>query len=80
MQVILVIIGLAYAITFFGLWFKDFSITFLGCIFMFGTSVYIWPNGIDTMNNFLTQMFAAVTGGVAAYVGLRSSYELYKDM
>lgn len=73
------IIVFLYGIMAIGLYLKEYAPTLLGALALFALSVYIYANGIDIYRNFLTDMFAAVTFGIAAYVGLRGGYELYKN-
>lgn len=74
------IIALCYIIVFMGLYFREYALTMLGVLALFSLSVYIYGNGIDTFRNFLTDSFAAVTFGVAAYLGIRGTYEMYSSM
>lgn len=74
------LIALCYLITFLGLYYREYAITMLGCLSLFAISIFIYGNGIDSFRNFLTNSFAAITFGIAAYIGIRGSYEIYSAL
>jgi len=73
------VIGLAYGIWFLGIYKRSWSITKLGCFFLFGISLYIFQNGIDIFSNKDLQVvvFSSVTFALAAYTSYKVSEELF---
>ena len=80
--VIYVIIFFAYALFFFGLVIKDYTITLLSGIMMMVVSVYTFQNGLDIFNQLelISVGFSTITFGLGAYICLRGGLEMYKDM
>lgn len=76
MEFIYFFIVIAYAVFLLGFFNRDYAITMLGIFLMYSLSLFIFVNGIDVFNNFLTETFAMVTFGLASYIGIRGGIEL----
>ena len=76
---IYVIITLAYALTFYFAYREDNILSILSSFLLFVLSIYIFVNGIDDLNNFVTIMFGAVTLGIGIYVSSVGAMNLFKE-
>lgn len=74
---LLIIIG--YGLLIFGFTYQNNIIVLFSSFLLFPVSVYIWANGIQGWENYITQAFAAITLGVAAYTSANAGLELMKE-
>lgn len=69
------IILLSYGVVLFGVWKKDITITMLGTFALYFVGLWVLFFGIDIYKNWLTNAFAIITLGVAAYLSVVMAQE-----
>lgn len=80
MPFIYILIIIAWTLIILGFQYKDYLFGSLGSIFLLALGVYIALNGLTGINNLSTQTLAVVQIAVGAYIFIRGSYEIYKNM
>jgi len=75
---IYLVISVAYILFLVSVFMESEIITILTGMLMMAISVFIFINGIDIFNNFVSVMIAGVTFGLGSYIAVRSSIELIK--
>jgi hypothetical protein len=78
LEMIHVIIFLAWLIAIAGFISKDYAITLIGSIFIMVLGVYIVANGITDINNWLTEAIGAIHIGIGGYIFIRGAWEGFK--
>lgn len=73
------IILLSYGVMIFGAWKHDITITLLGTLALYFVGIWVLFFGIDVFKNYLTDAFAFITIGVAAYLSIVMANEYIID-
>lgn len=71
---------LAFLFLFLGFKQEDYGISVLSSFYLGFMGVWIIGNGIQEVNNNLTQGFGIMLIGISLYIIIRGGYELIKDL
>lgn len=80
LDIMYVLLIIAWAGICVGFFVKDYAITSLFSIFLVVWGVKVLMEGLVGFQDWMTDAFAIVNLMVALYVFIRGGYELYKDM
>lgn len=72
------IIILSYGVVIFGAWKRDITISLLGTLALYFVGIWMLFFGIESFKNFLTDGFAIITLGLAAYLSTVMALESLK--
>lgn len=75
----IILIGLAYVLTFFGAFYENIFLATIGGIMMIMVGLYTLNNGIDVYRSFATQAVSLITIFVGAYFAVTGGMRLINE-